>query len=93
MIAALSQDGKRLSLFCVNRSLDTDIPAAIRLHQFAASGKAKAQLLTSASMNDINDEIDPAHVQVVENFESTTPAGWSHTFPHASVTVISVDRK
>ncbi len=93
VIAALSQDGKRLSLFCVNRSLDTDIPAAIRLHQFAASGKAKVQLLTSASMNDINDEIDPAHVQVVENFESTTPDGWSHTFPHASVTVISVDRQ
>ena len=34
VVAALNQDGRRLTLFCVNRSLNTDIPANIRVDHF-----------------------------------------------------------
>jgi alpha-N-arabinofuranosidase len=93
VVAALSQDGKTLTLFCVNRSLATNIATSIRLHGFAAAHVVAVHTLSSPALTDTNDEISPTRVQPVDNVESVQMEGWTHIFPHASVTVISIDRK
>jgi alpha-N-arabinofuranosidase len=92
VVALLSQDGRKLTLFCVNRSLRTDIAAKLRLQGFSAARKAGVQVLSSDLLTDANDEIDPDKVTPIDSTE-TIPAGeWTRVFPHASVTVIVIDR-
>jgi alpha-L-arabinofuranosidase len=91
--AALSADGRTLTLFCVNRSVDTDIATRIRVNGFAPARSAKVQLLSSDAPSDANDETDPERVTTAESSEAVPASGWSHTFPHGSVTVISLARK
>lgn len=91
--AALSKDGKTLTLFCVNRSLDKDISANIRLHDFSASHAAAVHTLSAQSLADANDEVSPERVKPVDSVETVQPGGWTRTFRHASVTVISLDRR
>jgi alpha-N-arabinofuranosidase len=93
VVATLSQDGRRLTLFCVNRSLDTDIPAAIRIQHFDSKPVAAVQSLSSRTIRDENDEVSPSNVAPVNSAETMQSAGWSHVFPRASVMVISMDRK
>jgi alpha-L-arabinofuranosidase len=75
VVATLSQDGHRLTLFCVNRSLDTDIPSTIRLNHFDPRRTASVHLLSSASINDVNDEINPENVAPVDTTEGIPSAG------------------
>jgi alpha-N-arabinofuranosidase len=91
--AAISADGKTLTLFCVNRSITTDIPTAITLHDFGAAGEASVHVLSSTSLMDSNDEVSPTRLVPVEHLETIPLGGWKHIFPHGSVTVISVKRK
>ena len=91
--AAVSADGKTLTLFCVNRSITTDIPTRIVLHDFASTQNANVTVLSASSLADGNDEVSPEKVQPSESRETIRPDGWSHVFPHGSVTVISVKRK
>ena len=57
--AALDASKKTLSLFCVNRSLNVDIPADIAIRDFAGTANADVQTLRSASISDENDEDRP----------------------------------
>ena len=91
--AAISADGKTLTLFCVNRSIATDIPTKIALHDFAADHQAEISVLNASSLADSNDEVSPDRVKPTESREAIRPDGWSHVFPHGSVTVISIKRK
>jgi alpha-N-arabinofuranosidase len=91
--AAVSTDGKTLTLFCVNRSITTDIPTKIILHDFVAAHEAEVSVLSSSSLADSNDEVSPDKVEPIESRETIHPEGWTHVFPHGSVTVISVKRK
>jgi alpha-N-arabinofuranosidase len=91
--AAVSTDGKTLTLFCVNRSITTDIPTKIILHDFVAAHEAEVSVLSSSSLADSNDEVSPDKVEPIESRETIHPEGWIHVFPHGSVTVISVKRK
>lgn len=91
--AAISGDGKTLTLFCVNRSIATDIPSKIELHGFTAAREAQVSVLGSSSLSDSNDEVSPDRVQPTESRESIGAEGSSHVFPHGSVTVISFKRK
>ena len=93
VVAAISADGKTLTLFCVNRSITTDIPSKIELNGFAVAPEAKVSVLDSSSLSDSNDEESPDKVQPVESQETIRPDGWTHIFPHGSVTVISFKRK
>ena len=93
VVAAISADGKTLTLFCVNRSITTDIPSKIELNGFAVAPEAKVSVLDSSSLSDSNDEESPDKVQPVESRETIRPDGWTHIFPHGSVTVISFKRK
>jgi alpha-L-arabinofuranosidase len=91
--AARSKDGKTLTLFCVNRSLGKDISTKIHLHDFSAAHTAAVHTLSSRSLTDANDEVAPTHVKPVDSEEVVQAEGWTHIFPHASVTVISVRGK
>jgi alpha-N-arabinofuranosidase len=93
VVATVSQDNRKLTLFCVNRSLDIDIASTIRLEHFDSRKTAAVHLLSATSINDANDEMNPLSIEPVDTAEAVQPAGWSHVFPHASVTVISIDRK
>jgi alpha-N-arabinofuranosidase len=93
VVAAVSSDAKTLTLFCVNRSLDTDIPAQIALHDFAARATAQIYMVNSRFLTDVNDEIAPARVRQTQSEEEVKPGGWTHTFPHGSVTVIALHRQ
>jgi alpha-N-arabinofuranosidase len=93
VVAAASRDAKTLTLFCVNRSLVTDIPARIELHDFAAQPTAQVYLVNSRFLTDVNDEVAPARVRETENEEEVKPDGWTHTFPRGSVTVIALRRQ
>jgi alpha-N-arabinofuranosidase len=93
VVGARSSDGRTLTLFCVNRSLDTDISAKILLHDFNAAGTASLHMLGGRSVADANDETAPTRVKPVDTVETIQPADWLHTFPHASVTVVSLTQK
>jgi alpha-N-arabinofuranosidase len=86
--AALDASKNTLSLFCVNRSLDVDIPADIAIREFAATGNADVQTLRSASISDENDDDRPQRVAPVQNQERLSKGHMEHIFPHESVTVI-----
>ena len=88
--AALDTSKKTLSLFCVNRSLDVDIPAEIAIKDFAATTNAEVQTLRSASISDENDDDDPERVVPVQNQEHVVKGRMRHIFPHESVTVITL---
>ncbi len=88
--AALDDSKRTLSIFCVNRSLDTDIPADIAVQKFAGSPNAKVQTLRSASVSDENDDDDPERVTPVTTQEKVAKGHMQHVFPHESVTVITL---
>jgi alpha-N-arabinofuranosidase len=92
VLTTLSKDGKTLTLFCVNRSLVTDIATRIRVHGFTAQPKAEVHLVRSSYLTDTNDETVPTRVRQTDTEETTQPDGWTHTFPHGSVTVIVLHR-
>lgn len=92
VVAARSEDGKTVTLFCVNRSLTTDIPANIRLHDFAAGVTAQIHVVHAASIADANDEVRPMRVHDSEETESVHANAWTHIFPHSSVSVITLRR-
>jgi alpha-L-arabinofuranosidase len=48
--------------------------------------------LSSPSLTDSNDEASPTHVVTVNSEDEVQNDRWTHTFPHASVTVISLHR-
>jgi alpha-L-arabinofuranosidase len=88
--AALDQSKKKLIIFCVNRSLDVDIPADIAVRDFAAIAGAEVQTLRSASISDENDDDEPQRVTPVINQEKVSNGHMQHVFPHESVTVITL---
>jgi alpha-N-arabinofuranosidase len=88
--AGLSADGKSLTLFCVNRSVTTDIPADIHFHGFDTAHEANVNVLSASALADGNNEDSPDRVVPVEGVERIPPTGWQHVFPHESITVIVV---
>lgn len=92
VVAALNQSGDTLTLFCVNRSLNTDIPADIQVDHFASSGSATVQTLKAASLAEGNDEDNPNRVTPIRTADNVNGGKVHHVFPHESVTVITLHR-
>lgn len=90
VVAALNDSGTTLTLFCVNRSLNTDIPADIQVDRFASANAAQVKTLRSASISDGNDADVPNRVTPVDTEESVQGGKLHHIFPHESVTVITL---
>lgn len=93
VVAALNDGGDSLTLFCVNRSLDTDIPADIHIDGFAASGPAAVKTLRGDSVDAANDEDDPQNVVPMKSEAAVQDGALHHTFPRLSFTVITFHRR
>jgi alpha-N-arabinofuranosidase len=90
IVAALNDSGDTLTLFCVNRSLDTDIPAHIRIDGFTPAPEATIQTLQGTSIDAANDEDNPLRVVPAKTQEHVQKDGLQHIFPYESVTVIAL---
>ena len=89
VFAAKDATGSKLILFCVNRSLNTDIPADLHIDGFTEAQRAQVQTLQSASLSDSNDDDEPDRVVPVTAEETAKAGILRQIFPHQSVTVIT----
>lgn len=92
VVAATSADGKTLDLFCVNRSLATDIPAEITLSHFAPAGVATIETLDAGFLGEGNSADDPVRVIPRKTIQALRGNMLRHVFPHESVTVIHIQK-
>ncbi len=89
-VAAVSEDGSRLFLFCVNRHLSRPEKASIDLRSLGvANGDANVTIIQAESILSENDEQDPTQI-VPESHKLHFVGDLSYTFPNASVVVIEV---
>jgi alpha-N-arabinofuranosidase len=91
VVAALDGSGRRLYLYCVNRSLTEPVAADIAIAGFTPAGSATVNTLHAASIYDENSAEQPEAIAPVE---TTEPAGdhLRQTFAPASVTVIRLEK-
>jgi alpha-N-arabinofuranosidase len=91
VVATRSRDGRTVTLLCVNRSLEQDVPTHFDLGSMRISGAGQMQQIKSVSRYERNDEVEPEHVVPVP---STVTAGdgktLTVTLPRESVSVIRV---
>jgi alpha-N-arabinofuranosidase len=91
VVAARSADGKTVTLLCVNRHLELDIPTHFDLGSLHALAPANMKQIYSASRYELNDEIEPKHVIPLDGTTKVPDNGSvSVVLPHESVTVIRV---
>ncbi len=88
VVAALNETGNRLTLFCINRHLNQDIPAAISLSGFLPIGTASVDSLFSSSIYDANTEDEPLAVTPAHSDIRLNGPIFNYTFAHESVTRI-----
>jgi alpha-L-arabinofuranosidase len=93
VVAALGESGGKLTLFCVNRDMNRDLPTRFRLAGFHAGPHARVTTLAGSSIYDANDEINPEAVIPRETSAAVGESGFEHTFPRASVTVIELSAR
>lgn len=94
VVATRSSDGKTVTLLCVNRHLDRDVPTRFDLGSLHATAPATMKQIYSASRYERNDEIEPKHVLPLEGTAKLSTNGTiSIILPHESVTVIHVPLK
>jgi alpha-N-arabinofuranosidase len=94
VVATRSADGKTVTLLCVNRSLNADVPAKFDLGGLKATAAAKVQTISAESRYERNDEVEPEHIVPVPGTVAASGAApLEITLPHESVTVIRVPVK
>lgn len=94
VVATRSKDGKMLTLLCVNRNLEKDIPTRFELGTLHAAAPSVMRQLYSVSRYERNDEIEPRHVVPLDGTAKLLKDGSvSVVLPHESVTVIRVPVK
>jgi len=91
VVATRSADGKTVTLLCVNRSLNADVPTRFDLGGLRVTGAASVEQMSAASRYERNDEVEPEHI-VPEPGTIPAPATGplAITLPHESVTVVRV---
>ncbi len=90
VVAAESEGGRSLVLFCVNRHLTRSLTASFDFASLGAKGQvAKVTTLAADSIQTENDEEDPNRVKPVTHTEAVHGI-FMHKFPNASVTVIEI---
>jgi alpha-L-arabinofuranosidase len=87
VVAALSENRDRLTLFCVNRDERRDREAKIRVAGFRAAARAQIETLAGDSIHQANDEMRPEAVRPVES-SAAAGSAFEYTFPRGSVTVM-----
>ena len=84
-----SRRGDAITLFAVNRSLDRDITANIKLPGFTLHSAA-GKVLSARDIYVGNYDANPEAVIPQDIREAASGSAFSHTFPKASVTVIEL---
>lgn len=93
VVAAVSEDGLKLLLFCVNRHLTRPEKAQIDLRSLGlVGGSAKVTTIAGEDLLTENDEEDPNRVAPVTH-SLPVSVTLDYTFPNASVTVVEVGLK
>jgi alpha-L-arabinofuranosidase len=93
VVAAQSEDERKLLLLCVNRDITRPESAVLDLTSFAIdTGSAQVTTIAGDGLLAENDEYHPNRVIAVTHSEKFT-AKHSYTFPSASVTVIEIPLK
>jgi alpha-N-arabinofuranosidase len=91
VVATRSADGKTLTLLCVNRSLNADVPTDFDLGSFHPGAAASMRQLRSSTRYERNDEVEPNHViPQVSTIQTHQGSKLTVTLPHESVSVIRV---
>jgi alpha-N-arabinofuranosidase len=90
IVAAINRRGDRLTLFCVNRHLNQDIPATISVRGFNAKASGRAESLSAASIYESNDETRPEFITPVGSSVSVQNSQVQYTLRHESVTRIEL---
>ncbi len=89
-VAAESDDGTKVVLFCVNRNLTRPAKAVIDLRSMGfAKGTAKVTVIQGENILSENDEQDPNRV-APETHSLHFVGDLDYTFPNASVVVIEI---
>jgi len=90
-VATLSPDGKTVTLLCVNRSLNEDVPVQFDLGDRHAVARATVQQISAANRYEQNDEVEPVHIVPAPGSIPVPGSGpLGITLPRESVTVIRV---
>lgn len=91
VVATRSADGKTVTLLCVNRSLNADVPTKFDLGALRVTGTARVEQMSTASRYERNDEVEPEHIVPEPGTISAPGTGpLTVTLPHESVTVVRV---
>ena len=90
VVAVINEKRDRLTIFCVNRHLNQDIPATISLHGFDARPIGSVQSLKAESIYEDNDEIRPDFISPIESTVRFANSQVHYTFQHESVTRIEL---
>jgi alpha-L-arabinofuranosidase len=94
VVATESPDQQTITLLCVNRSLNDDVPTVLDLGGKRLAGPVHAEQINAANRYEQNDEVEPNHI-VPRPISIEAPANGrlTITLPHESVTVIHVPVK
>lgn len=91
VVATRSRDGRTVTLLCVNRSLEQDVPTHFDLGSTHVTGAGQMQQIKSVSRYEHNDEVEPKHVVPVPSTVTANDGNTlTVTLPKESVSVIRV---
>lgn len=90
--AAISKDGRTVTLFVVNRSQSEDISATLHLPGLSAGTLGEAQTLSSPDLYAGNSDEEPEAI-IPQTTQVKAGAAFRYTFAHASFTLLSLPLK
>ena len=93
VVATRSADRPTVTLLCVNRSLEEDIPTRFDLGGWHTTGPVQVQQIKAGSRYERNDEVEPEHVVPLPSTIQPQSGEFSVVLPHESVTVLRVPVK
>jgi alpha-N-arabinofuranosidase len=91
VVATRSPDDKTVTLLCVNRNLEQDVPVNFDLDSLHATGPVTQEQIKASNRYEQNDEVEPEHIVPLRSTLATPRTKpLSVVLPHESVTVLRV---
>jgi alpha-N-arabinofuranosidase len=91
VVATRSSNGKTVTLLCVNRSLNADVPTNFDLGNWHPVGSVRVEQIATNSRYERNDEVEPNHIAPLEStIQIPKGSPLSITLPRESVTILRV---
>jgi alpha-N-arabinofuranosidase len=90
-MATRSGDGHTVTLLCVNRDLNRDVPVNFDLGKWRVPAPVEVQQISASSRYEQNDEVEPNQIVPIPRTIPAPGAGpLSITLPHESVTMLRI---